>query len=1186
MASDDKTVYDYGETVPEDDVTAVRMDEITHPASDETVLEGGTAVREGAASIVSLMSFEKGATILDTYRVESSAIESGGMGRVWRVHHTGWNTDLAMKQQRAEYFATEKQKADFIRECEAWINLGLHPNIVSCYYVRELNAIPTIFAEWMDGGSLAEWIEGGKLYEGTEQEQKERILDIAIQFARGLHYAHERKDTNGENKGIIHQDVKPGNLLLTKEGDAKVSDFGLARARALLTVYEGDTEEIPEYTQSDKTFHSASGGYTPAYCSMEQMDGQALTRRTDVYSWAVSMMEMYIGSRPWANGIVAGLNCRKYFDQTRVPMPEAMKELLAQCMEGKESSRPHDFGLIEGQLLAIYKTETSSDYPRPVSRAAEDSADSLNNRALSFLDLGMREETERCWERALKIEPDHIDSIYNQGVFLWRLGNISDTELILRLKSVPPSERRNYLETLVHMERGDAVSAQELIARAEGAASVSIIYDMKTKLQSAFSQTLTKTIEGVRGECLTLTADDKNLIVYSQSNERFSLYDFDTGVLGNSISGQDAETGCALGSGKSPDIFWSCGRDALVRYSIGENSPTDFFANPTDDTSIWSFSLDKNETKAIALLHTKKRVSSYEIPQVIMWDIEKDSIEFASKCSIHGRIFLSPDAEYFAALNLGSFPLVEVWSIRKRAKILELKGHTKTITGLDINEDFTKAITVGLDGTIRLWELNSGVCEKCLSFPDASINDSIRFMSDSSRALVCGNGKGRLMRIVDLSNGRVLCSMGDTAHASAVPMDEALCLNKAGTRFAIAPENEEVQIWSIPESIQRAQWSLCEIANTSARLAQEKAFMANYTLAKRHLSENNFAAALSALGKARSVSGFEYDPRSLALAKEIGQYCQIKGLHAGWQELVYHGHSSPVYFISMSHDERYTISGGTDRQILLWDNVSGEWIWVIGNADCYTAAFCPQDKSIIAQADKSLVRAVMIEESSARGDGRLNAHTLIHERYAISANAFFAQYHPDGKRFVCGVYNTSAHIFKVGTEKPIHSIRVRDIKGLALSQDGTRIFVSYKPGRWDRADIYDFDTGEKIGGFSTHGAGKLCISPDDTLLAIGTEDGEALIYDVLTGKLKARLEIGGKSKHSVCFNKDGHFLFTRGKGSEILLWDIAEAKVAKVLTGHLKPVISLKLSEDNSFLLSAGYDNTIIKWALDWEYAV
>jgi len=183
--------------------------------------------------------------LLGLYRMEGEVAE-GGMGKVFKVHHTGWNVDLAMKQPHAEMFETEEQKETFIHECDAWINLGLHPHIVACHYVREIDGIPSIFAEWMEGGTLSRWIKDGKV------DSLEKILNVAIQFAWGLDYAHEQ--------GLIHQDVKPENVMLTLEGDVKIADFGIANAKAGL----GHTTGIS--AKFAGTMISDCGAYTPAYC--------------------------------------------------------------------------------------------------------------------------------------------------------------------------------------------------------------------------------------------------------------------------------------------------------------------------------------------------------------------------------------------------------------------------------------------------------------------------------------------------------------------------------------------------------------------------------------------------------------------------------------------------------------------------------------------------------------------------------------------------------------------------------------------------------------------------------------------------------------------------------------------------------------------------------------------------------
>lgn len=186
---------------------------------------------------ISNEKIQKGGKILETYQVTSDAIH-GGMGSVWRVHHMNWNVDLAMKRPQPKYFAEagERRKEEFIAECENWINLGLHPNIVSCYYIRDISGVPSIFSEWMDGGSLKDCIRNGSVYTGSRPETIERLLDIAIRFANGLQYAHEA--------GLLHQDVKPDNLLLNKDREAKVADFGLARARARFADVKAEDELV------------------------------------------------------------------------------------------------------------------------------------------------------------------------------------------------------------------------------------------------------------------------------------------------------------------------------------------------------------------------------------------------------------------------------------------------------------------------------------------------------------------------------------------------------------------------------------------------------------------------------------------------------------------------------------------------------------------------------------------------------------------------------------------------------------------------------------------------------------------------------------------------------------------------------------------------------------------------------
>lgn len=166
-------------------------------------------------------SWAVGAIILGDYLIEKE-LGRGGMERVWPVNGNSTGRRFAVKQ--ALIRDDECRKA-FLAELQTWIDLPEHPSIVPCLFFRTVGEDIVIFADYIDGGSLADWIAKKKL---TSLEQ---ILDVAIQFAWGLHAIHER--------GLIHQDVKPGNVLMTADpstgsgqgGVPMVTDSGLAWAR-------------------------------------------------------------------------------------------------------------------------------------------------------------------------------------------------------------------------------------------------------------------------------------------------------------------------------------------------------------------------------------------------------------------------------------------------------------------------------------------------------------------------------------------------------------------------------------------------------------------------------------------------------------------------------------------------------------------------------------------------------------------------------------------------------------------------------------------------------------------------------------------------------------------------------------------------------------------------------------------
>ncbi|MBO4687154.1 MAG: protein kinase [Clostridiales bacterium] len=480
---------------------------------------------EISSTPISNEQIKKGDEILSTYHVEDDAI-SGGMGSVWHVHHRSWNIDLAMKRPQPRFFAegSRKKKEEFIAECENWINLGLHPNIVSCYYVRDIGGVPTIFSEWMDGGSLSDAIKSGTLYDGPEEDVRLRLLDLSIQMARGLRYAH------GED--LIHQDIKPGNILLTKTWDAGIADFGLARARGRLT----------------EAGQAASSGYTPQYCPQEQSDGAPAESWMDVYAWALTVLEMHIGKRVWNKGAQVRTNLKEVLSQLRYPASPEMEDLLTRCITTKECR----IGEICDQLVKEYEAIARKSYPRKEPKTADQTPDSMNNRALSFLDLHNTEAAERCWAFALSRNAAHLPSLFNQGLHQWRSGKLDDETLVSRLTDADQHQftlSDRWLHAL-DTERGVTSRLpyeQESVSFGSSGKSCNLCISEDGKTVVTVSNKELSAWNTDSGTCLFTTtygkkqiapyklmvriSPDSRYIVFSERNERTPL--FGTTPLGN-----------------------------------------------------------------------------------------------------------------------------------------------------------------------------------------------------------------------------------------------------------------------------------------------------------------------------------------------------------------------------------------------------------------------------------------------------------------------------------------------------------------------------------------------------------------------------------------------------------------------------------------------------------------------------
>ena len=235
----------------------------------------------------------------------------GSMGTVYKAHHIKLGRVVALKVPRPDLMRSNMSAERFLREGQALAMLQ-HPHIVSVYDADEENGLPYIAIEYVDSGTLRSHISENKQISISE------VLSWGIQMAQALDYIH--------NKGILHRDLKSSNVLISNEGQARITDFGIARLDSHATITSGMIG-------------------TPAYMSPEQAKGKLLDQRSDIYSLGVILYEALTGHIPFMEENGLALIQRIIHDTPalvntyREDTPPWLARIVHRCLEKNPSAR-------------------------------------------------------------------------------------------------------------------------------------------------------------------------------------------------------------------------------------------------------------------------------------------------------------------------------------------------------------------------------------------------------------------------------------------------------------------------------------------------------------------------------------------------------------------------------------------------------------------------------------------------------------------------------------------------------------------------------------------------------------------------------------------------------------------------------------------------------------------------------
>jgi WD40 repeat protein len=994
-------------------------------------------------------------------------VARGGMGIVYRARQMQINRLVAVKLMAAGVFAAPNFVARFRTEAEAVASLD-HPNIVPIHEVGDVEGQPFFSMRFIEGGSLAQRIA----YRQSPMPHRE-AAGLLAKLSHAVHFAHQR--------GILHRDIKPGNILLDAEGEPHLTDFGLAR------LVEKD---------STLTRTLAILG-TPSYMSPEQARGEAreLTTGVDVYGLGAVFYELLTGQPPFAGGTTIETVRQVLEQDPRRPsvvkpgLDRDLENICLKCLEKDPARRYHSAQALADDLERWQRQEPI--LARPQS---------------GLYVLGKLVRRNKGGTSAFGA----ILMLLVAGlVFGWWQAGVQR-----RLREKAESNERTAREAQAHAARqqkraeAERQRADEQLTRAEW-----LLYSSKLTLAQTDFETangalalhyLSECPEKLRGwewrylwnrinarltlthaqpiEAVAFSADGRRIVTGSY-DKTAKVWDATTGVELLTIKGHKGHIYCVAFSPDNQRIVTGASMFA-VGISPGEAKVWDaatgqqIFDLKGHNYSVWSVAFSPDGRRIV----TAAGERLYTAGEVKVWDAATGQELLTLPCHEYvDCVAFSPDGQRIVTGDYRNE--VKVWDAATGKAVLSLKGHSQMISSVAFSPDGTRIVSSGWDKTAKVWDTATG--REITTFQGhANVVASAAFSPDGTQ-IVTGSWD-KTIKIWDAQTAQEIFTL--KSHNDYV---RAVAFSPDGRRVVTGSEDRTARVWD------------AEDGQEIPTLKGHRASVSSIAFSSDHK---------------RLVTGGR-DGAVKVWDRATGRVVHSLVFKSGPQEV------ATVWCVAMSPDGRRIVAGGMDKTAKVWDAETGEKLLDLQHTNAVlSVAFSPDGTSIVAGVGWWGEPAPRPGEvkiwDAATGQLRL---ALQHPK-----PAWGVAFSPDGKRIVTGsALDGEVKLWDATTGREIFARKGHrgGIGGVAFSPDGRRIVT----GGYDhRAKVWDADTGQELlvlNGHTDHLLG-VGFSPDGQRIVTGSEDRTVKVWEAGTG-LEVFSFRGCKTKVlSVAFSPDGETLMT------------------------------------------------------------